>query len=128
MTDAAPHSTSRPHSPGIHDVPLSVLVRTLVLLLLLTVLTVAASEVDFGAASIWIALIIATTKATLVALYFMHLRYDKPFNAVALICAVLFFILFCSLSLLDSRQYAPNVEEFRAADPNRNYAPELQSR
>lgn len=123
----APKPTHSHSLPGPHAVPMRVLATTLIVLLALTFITVAATWYDFGAAgNLWIALIIATVKATLVALYFMHLRYDKPFNAVILICALLFLLLFCSLTLLDTRQYAPDVDEFRAASPT-NYAPELRN-
>ena len=37
-----------------------------------------------------IAVGIATVKASLVALYFMHLRYDQPFYAIVLLTALLF--------------------------------------
>lgn len=46
-------------------------------LLLLTGLTVAAAEIDFGSWGLAIAMAIATTKATLVVAYFMHLRYER---------------------------------------------------
>lgn len=48
------------------------------LLLLLTVITVAASNYDWGSTlvNVIIALVIATIKATLVILYFMHMKYE----------------------------------------------------
>lgn len=116
-----------PGSQVGHHVPLWVLAATLVVLLALTVVTVGATWVDFGpVANLWIALVIATVKGTLVALYFMHLRYDRPFNAVVLIAALLFVMLFVSLAMMDSREYQPNVQEYRAVDPAR-YAPQLNS-
>jgi cytochrome c oxidase subunit 4 len=77
------------------------------------------------AGNLWIALGIATLKATLVALYFMHLRYERPFNAVVLVCALLFVMLFCSLVLMDTRAYQPDIQAYRDVDPV-NYAPDLQ--
>ena len=68
--------------------------RTLLLLLVLTVITVGASYIDFGAGNIVIALFIASIKATLVALFFMHLRYDKPVNAVIASTGFLFLGIF----------------------------------
>jgi cytochrome c oxidase subunit IV len=109
-----------------HVVPLGVLAATLTALLVLTFVTVAVSWIDLGALNLWVALLIASGKATLVILYFMHLRYEKPFNAVVLICALLFVVLFCSLTLMDSFGYQANVEDFRAASPG-NYAPDLQN-
>ena len=60
-----------------HAVPLRVLLGVFAVLLTLTFVTVAATWFDFGGWAIMIALGIATLKASLVALYFMHLRYEK---------------------------------------------------
>ena len=79
-------------------------VYILAALLGLTAVTVAAAGIDFGSSSInvVIALAIATVKASLVALYFMYLRHDKPINAV-IFCSSLFFLaLFLGFCLVDS--------------------------
>lgn len=67
-----------------HIVPAKVYGIILGALLVLTAITVAAAGIHFGspAVNVVVALTIATVKASLVALYFMHLRYDKPLNAV----------------------------------------------
>ena len=70
-------------------------------LLVLTVITVAASRVDFGSLNVTIALAIATVKASLVALYFMHLRYDKPMNAIIFVISLFFLGLFLAGCLTD---------------------------
>ena len=46
-------------------------------LLLLTVITVLVSYVDLGAGNIVVALLIASAKASLVALFFMHLKGES---------------------------------------------------
>ncbi|HEY3347960.1 MAG TPA: cytochrome C oxidase subunit IV family protein [Nitrospirota bacterium] len=46
-------------------------------LLVLTFVTWAVSYQDMGVLNVVVALIIASVKASLVALYFMHLRYEK---------------------------------------------------
>jgi cytochrome c oxidase subunit 4 len=128
MSQTAPDSAA--HGPGVgHRIPLTVLAATLLALLALTVLTVSVTLVpwlDFGrAGNLWIALGIATAKATLVALYFMHLRYERPFNAVVLVTALVFVMLFCSIVLMDSRIYQPDIQAYRDVDPVR-YAPDLE--
>ncbi|MCC7146279.1 MAG: cytochrome C oxidase subunit IV family protein [Phycisphaeraceae bacterium] len=100
-----------------HAVPLGVLAGIFVVLLGLTFLTVAATWVQLGALNIWIALGIALVKAVLVALYFMHLRYDSPFNGMVLAAALAFVILFIGITIIDSRQYAPAVEAAAPAPP-----------
>ena len=86
-------------------------------LLALTFLTVAATWFDVGGWGLAIALGIATIKASLVVLYFMHLRYDNPFYAVVFIAALMFLALLLSLTLLDTLQYQPEVENWRPIGP-----------
>ncbi len=62
-------------------------------LLVLTVVTVGASYIDFGGGmvNIIVAMLIASLKASLVALFFMHLRWEGRMNAV-IFCGSLFFL------------------------------------
>jgi len=83
---------SAPH--GVHAVPRRVLASVWGLLILLTVITVAVSKVDLGQGNIWAALLIAVIKGGLVTMYFMHLRWDSPFNGLILIVALFFVSLF----------------------------------
>jgi len=98
-TAAKQHRFSTYHT---HLVPPSVLVSVFLLLILLTIATVAATWIDLGQYNIWIAMIIAVAKAALVALYFMHLRYDSPFNALILVIALLFTTMFIAITLKDT--------------------------
>ena len=74
---------------------------TLVALLILTAITVGASYINFGNGNVVIALAIATVKAIIVALIFMHLLHDKPVNALAAVAGFLFLGLFLLFILLD---------------------------
>ena len=76
---------------------------TLITLLILTAITVGASYVQFGssAANVVIALTIATIKAIVVALFFMHLLHDKPVNALAAVAGFLFLGILLLFTLLD---------------------------
>ena len=76
-------------------------------LVMLTIVTVAAAEVSLGAWEVWISLGIASVKVTLVAVYFMHLRYDKSFNGLVFISSLLFVALFLALTLMDLKGPAP---------------------
>ncbi|MGC8916510.1 MAG: cytochrome C oxidase subunit IV family protein [Thermoanaerobaculum sp.] len=93
----------------VHVVPLRVLVGVWLSLLVLTIVTVGATWVDLGSFNLWLAMAIATLKASLVVLYFMHMRYDHPFNAIVFIGALLFVMLFVGLALLDTRAYQPEL-------------------
>ncbi len=76
-------------------------------LMILTVITVLAYyipvwyELKLGSANIIIAMAIATTKASLVCLYFMHLKFDKKFHMIAFLSSLIFLGLFLTFTLLD---------------------------
>ena len=95
------------HGHGIaHVAETKVLVGTGGTLLVLTVITVLATKIDFGAnINLAIAMVIAVTKATLVILFFMHLRYDRLFHSVVFVSAILAASLFVGFTLMDTSQY-----------------------
>lgn len=74
-------------------------------LVVLTMITVAVSKIDIGSWEIAVSIGIATLKATLVSLYFMHLRYDKSFNSIVFISAIICLALFLLLTLADVDAY-----------------------
>jgi len=69
-------------------------------LLVLTIITVWVAQFDFGAMNTVVALLVASFKGALVALFFMHLRHDK-FNAVIFIGGLFFLGVFLIFSLFD---------------------------
>lgn len=101
------HSGQPPaaHPAVGHLVGVPILLGTCLSLLVLTWLTVAAYQVNLGALNIWIALGIATLKSALVCMYFMHLRYDRPFNSIVLVTTLLFVLLFIGFAMTDSLAY-----------------------
>jgi cytochrome c oxidase subunit 4 len=90
-----------------HPVPLWLLLSTFAGLMVLTFFTVAATWFDFGALNIWIAVGIAAVKAVLVAVVFMHLKWDNPFNAFALVATFFFLALFIGVVCMDTQQTDP---------------------
>ena len=96
------------HGVG-HVVPLRLLFTVLGALLFLTIVTVAITWVDLGELNVAAALAIALVKASLVALYFMHLRWDRPFNAIVLVLALALLALFIAFAMLDSMAYQPEM-------------------
>jgi len=72
------HSDDDSHGELGHIVPFRYYVIVLVLLVVLTVITVGVARLDFGNWNIVVAMLIASVKATLVALFFMHLKYESP--------------------------------------------------
>jgi cytochrome c oxidase subunit IV len=103
-----------------HVLPPSVLLATATALLALTALTVASSRVDLGSLNVVVALAIACLKASVVALYFMHLRYEHRFHRVVLATATLFAALFVAFVVFDTTQYQP---ELRAREAQAHLPP-----
>jgi cytochrome c oxidase subunit 4 len=90
-------------------VPVRILVATGVALLILTVITVVVARFDFGAANVAVALAIAGIKASLVVLFFMHLKYDRPFHSFVFVGSIAFVLLFIGFALTDSVEYRDEV-------------------
>ena len=93
-----------------HVVPVRILLVTGMGLLALTLLTVWAASFDVGKLNIWIALGIAVVKGTLVVMFFMHLRYDRPFHGIVFVTSLAFVALFISFALTDTTEYAGNLD------------------
>ena len=66
-----------------------------------TGLTVWAAFQNFGQFNIVIALAIATIKATLVVLYFMHARYSPKRTQLVIVCSVFWLAIMLALTLSD---------------------------
>ena len=98
----------------VHIVSPQILLGVWGILMVLTVVTVAVTWVDLGELNLVVALSIAAFKATLVALYFMHLRWDRPFNGVVFLIAIVTAFLFITIALLDTKEYQPTLDEGQA--------------
>ncbi len=70
-------------------------------LLVLTWITVAVARIDLGAWNVVVAVGIATVKAALVALFFMHLLYEGRLTWSYLGLTLFAIALLLGLSLLD---------------------------
>jgi cytochrome c oxidase subunit 4 len=80
--------------PGVY-------VSILFALLVGTALTVWASFIDLGPWNPVIALAIATTKATLVVLYFMHVKYSTKLTKLTVFAGIFMFLVLVSMTLAD---------------------------
>lgn len=130
QTASAHKTPTAAHAHVGHIVPAWLYLVVLLVLLLLTGATVWVTQVDLGAWNVWIALIIATIKAALVALIFMHLAYDRPFVGVVFITTLAFVGLFIGLALFDAFQYRGAREAYLqdlppGVTPSERYAPKL---
>jgi cytochrome c oxidase subunit 4 len=84
-----------------HIVSPKVYIGIFLSLMVLTAATVAAAYVNLGAFNIVIALAIASLKATLVVLYFMHARYSPNRTHMVIIAAVFWLAIMLALTLSD---------------------------
>ncbi len=76
-------------------------------LLILTGVTVYAAYVNLGKYNIVVALVIATVKATLVVLFFMHAKYSPRRTQLVIIAGIFWLALLLFMTLSD---YASRVD------------------
>ncbi len=122
------HSTSQPldeermldphgyhageHHHGHVIIPQGTLLGILTILLIFTVMTVMASRAEIIIANtfdlnipqwvnVMVAMSIAVVKSTLVAMYFMQLKYDNKLNAVIFLASLFCVGLFLGFTMLD---------------------------
>ena len=115
MTDAAESTTETTHEHADHGeghiVSIPTLVATGIVLLFLTWVTVWAAGRDWGPANIWVALGIAALKGSVVALIFMHLRWDRPFNGIVFVGSLAFVTLLIALAMVDTSEYQEDLHQ-----------------
>ena len=96
MSDQVEHK-EHPH----HIVSPRVYLVILAALLVGTALTVAASYVNLGIFNPIIALAIACTKATLVVLFFMHVKYSSKLTMLTVASGLFMFLVLVGMTLAD---------------------------
>jgi cytochrome c oxidase subunit 4 len=84
-----------------HVAPVKLYVGIFVTLMVLTAVTVAVAYIDLGAMNKVVALGIASFKATLVVLYFMHVRYSSGLTKLIVITGFFFLAILLSLTMAD---------------------------
>ncbi|MCA8986075.1 MAG: c-type cytochrome [Planctomycetaceae bacterium] len=82
-------------------------------LIVLTIVTVLlAGQEALKGFDIIVALSIATVKAALVVLFFMHMIHDKPLNAIFFMFSFVFVALFLVFALSDTGQYQKSIQNY----------------
>jgi cytochrome c oxidase subunit 4 len=94
--------------PG-HVVPKKLYILVFVALILFTGLTTGVAFVNLGKWNTVVALAIAVGKASLVVLFFMHLRWSSSLMRMVLLSAFVWFAILVTLTLSDefTRQWTP---------------------
>lgn len=70
-------------------------------LFILTGITVGASYVDLGRLNVWIALLIASLKGSLVLMFFMHLRYEGRVLVLSFLATIGFLAIMIGFTFWD---------------------------
>lgn len=84
-----------------HVIPIRTYLAVAMALFILTVITVSVSFIHLGGWNAVVAFGVATIKGLLVALFFMHLLYDKKIYMIIFVTALLFLGLFIALTMFD---------------------------
>ena len=103
------------HHGFAHPASVKSLLLVFFTLIILTWLTVFQSTLKLGSMELVVSLVIATIKATLVILFFMHMIHDKPLNAIVFLSSFIFVALFLGFTLMDAHSYK-DTYEFKNVD------------
>jgi len=87
--------------PSVHVVPVRTYFVIFMTLLAMTALTTAAAFVDLGPFSNIVAMAIASFKATLVILFFMHVRYSTKLTSLVVTAGLFWLAILIALTLAD---------------------------
>jgi cytochrome c oxidase subunit 4 len=84
-----------------HVTPIKVYIGIFLTLMVLTTVTVLVAYINLGEWNKIVALGIATFKATLVVLYFMHVKYQSRLTKLVVMSGFFFLLILLSLTMVD---------------------------
>jgi len=84
-----------------HAMPYRAYVTVWAGLIALTALTVGVSYVNMKQVSVLTALMIAACKASLVVLYFMHIRFERKIHLLMILVVAATYLIFIGLTFAD---------------------------
>jgi cytochrome c oxidase subunit 4 len=92
-----------------HIVPVRTYVVIFLALIVLTWVTTAIAFIDLGQFNVYVALTIAIVKATLVVLFFMHVKYSERVTKIYVAAGFFWLIIMIGMLLTDyiSRLWLP---------------------
>lgn len=96
-------SASDHHGELGHIVPFAVYRNVFIALFILTITTVVTAKyVDLGVGNIIVAMLIASIKALIVALFFMHLKFENPLTWVYAVFPLALLVLMMAGIFIDN--------------------------
>jgi cytochrome c oxidase subunit IV len=84
-----------------HVTPVKVYLAIFVTLMVLTTVTIFVAYINLGPWNKIVALGIASFKATLVVLYFMHVKYASRMTKLIVVSGFFFLMILLSLTMVD---------------------------
>nr|MEE4266405.1 cytochrome C oxidase subunit IV family protein [Candidatus Krumholzibacteria bacterium] len=85
----------------LHPLADGLLLKVYTALIILTGMTVAASVYFPGKIGIAVAMVVTPLKATLILMYFMHLKYERPVFVIMFLVAIAILALVMGLTFFD---------------------------
>ena len=84
-----------------HISPVKLYINIWLALVGLTLITVSVSYLDLHKFTVFTAMLIATVKATMVLLYFMHIRFEKAIYTYMILAVLATYGIFVFLTFAD---------------------------
>src|SRR5580658_5096736 len=84
-----------------HIVPVRVYVLVFITLIVMTWVTAIVSTIDMGRLNVFVALSIAIFKASLVILFFMHVKYGTRLTKMIVLAGLYWLILLLFIVMMD---------------------------
>jgi cytochrome c oxidase subunit 4 len=99
-----------------HVIPKRTYLAVFAGLIILTITTTLVATIDLGPLNTVVALVIAMCKASLVALFFMHLRWSSRLMHIVAAATLLWLALLIGLTLSDyrTRHWTPSPDTWEA--------------
>ena len=96
---------------SVHVSPLSTYITIFSALMVLTALTVGVAFLNLGSFNPVVALGVACIKATLVILYFMHVKYSSRLTKLTVVLSIFFVAILFAQTLMDyaTRGWGPQL-------------------
>ena len=110
-----------------HIQPIGVYAKVLGALLVLTILTVWVAQYDFGHMNAVVALAVASVKALMVAMFFMHLKFEGKWIIMYAIYPIVLLVLLIGGTFLDEHdrdKVYPKVMTPKMIEPLHTPAPD----
>ena len=86
---------------SVHVSPLSTYIGIFSALMVLTALTVGVAFLNLGSFNPVVALVVAAVKATLVILFFMHVKYSSRLTKLTVVLSLFFVAILFAETLMD---------------------------